>query len=321
MKIKPKRIFAGFLVAGLAAAVLWLRPDLGIDSRSMTGESKKIQPVDLSAYADGSPNRQLNLLFIHHSCGGQLLASAGPDQGTNCIYTTHPNGGGLRSRLEQSSYRFHEASYGSRIGEKTDVFDWLPKFRNAMDEILTCDFQDSRYSDGRRNDVVVFKSCFPNNAFKSRGEAPGNSMGPELTLSNAKAAYSALLEEFRKQPQTLFVCLTAPPLAKPPPQPLWRQALNKIRGRIPAEIAGAPLAREFSNWLEDGNGWLKNSNLTNVVVFNYYDVLTGHGQSDLSVYPSGDGYDSHPSREGNEKAAQAFVPFLNRAARRAGLSS
>jgi hypothetical protein len=320
MKMNPKILLAGGVVF-LGAGALMLRIDLGTGSGSMTGESKKIQPVNLSAYDDKAPNRPLNLLFIHHSCGGQLLASAGPDQGTNCIYTTHPNGGGLRSRLEKSSYLFHEASYGSRIGEKTDVFDWLPKFRNEMDAILACDFQDSRFSDGRRNEIVVFKSCFPNNAFKPGGEAQGNPMGPELTLSNAKAAYTALLDEFRKQPQTLFVCLTAPPLAQPPPQPLWRQVLNNLRGKKSAEVAGAPLAREFSNWLTDENGWLKDSNLTNVVVFNYYDILTDHGKSDLSMYPTGDGYDSHPSREGNEKAAQAFVPFLNRAVRRAGLSS
>ena len=55
-------------------------------------------------------------------------------------------------------------------------------------------------------------------------------------------------------------------------------------------------------------------------MFDYYDILTGKGQSDLCVYPTGDGYDSHPSREGNGKAAAAFVPFLNQAVRRAGLT-
>jgi hypothetical protein len=52
-------------------------------------------------------------------------------------------------------------------------------------------------------------------------------------------------------------------------------------------------------------------------VFDYYDLLTGCVASDLSLYPTGGGYDSHPSREGNEKAAEAFVPFLNRAVQRA----
>jgi hypothetical protein len=79
------------------------------------------------------------------------------------------------------------------------------------------------------------------------------------------------------------------------------------------------LAREFNHWLSDTNGWLKNYPLHNVVVFDYYDVLTGNGVSDYSAYATDRGYDSHPSREGNEKAAQLFVPFLNQAVRRVGL--
>ena len=69
-----------------------------------------VQPVELSSYSEADAGRPLDLVFIHHSCGGHLLASAGPDDGTNCIYTTHPNGGGLRARLEGGSYRVHEAS-------------------------------------------------------------------------------------------------------------------------------------------------------------------------------------------------------------------
>ena len=64
---------------------------------------------------------------------------------------------------------------------------------------------------------------------------------------------------------------------------------------------------------------LKDYPLHNVVVFDHYDILTDNGESDLSRYPTWDGADSHPSRSGNEKAAQAFVPFVNRAARRAGI--
>jgi hypothetical protein len=305
----------------VGAAVLSMRLDITNDSADMRADTHKTQPVDLSAYDASAPKRPLNLLFIHHSCGGQLLASPGPEQGTNCIYTTNPNGGGLRSRLEQNSYAVHEVSYGSRIGEKTDIFDWLPKFRDDMEQILALDFQDTSYSDDHRNGIVVFKSCFPNSAFASEGEPPGNPLGPELTLANAKAAYTALLGEFRKYPRVLFVCVTAPPLAPPEPQPLWKQLLNKLRGRQPRALTSARLARQFNNWLVDEAGWLNHSSLTNVVVFDYYDILTGHGKSDLLIYPTGGGYDSHPSRAGNEQAAEAFVPFLNRAVRRASLTS
>jgi hypothetical protein len=65
--------------------------------------------------------------------------------------------------------------------------------------------------------------------------------------------------------------------------------------------------------------WLAGYDGVNVVVFDYYDVLTGGGLSNLSAYPTGNGSDSHPSRAGNEAAAAAFAPFLNRAMRRAGV--
>lgn len=287
----------------------------------MSEQAGRALPLDLSNYDSAPPERPLHLLFIHHSCGGQLLAAPGPEQGTNCIYATHPNGGGLRSRLEKHSYIVHEASYGSRIGQNTDLFDWLPKFRDNMEQVLTCEAQDARYTDGRRNDIVLFKSCFPNNAFRSEGRPPGNPAGPELTVWNAKAACLALLEEFRKHPRVLFVCVTAPPLGpKTRPLPLWRRLLKKVRGPDDNLAMSALLAREFNQWLAGEKGWLNNSGLTNVVVFDYFDILSGGGGSGLSLYPTADGYDSHPSREGNEKAAAALVPFLNRAVRRAGLN-
>lgn len=264
--------------------------------------------------------KPLQLLFIHHSCGGQLLADFGNNQGTNYIYLTHPNGGGLRARLEQNSCDVHEASYGSGIGEDTDIFDWLPKFQNDMEKILACDFQDARHACGCRNNIVVFKSCFPNNKFQSEGRPPGNAAGPELTLWNARAAYTALLEEFQEYPEVLFICMTPPPLApKPALLPLWKWLVKNALGRSERRVAGARLAREFNNWLSGSDGWLKDSHPANVAVFDYYDILTDHGASNFSRYPTGDGFDSHPSREGNQKATAAFLPFLDRAVRRAGL--
>ena len=310
---------AFLMVAGFAVLIL---PTGGGEavSRSVSDQTQKAPILNLSGYPESAPTKALNLLFIHHSCGGQLLAAPGPAVGTNSLYASHPNGGGLRALLEKNAYVVHEAAYGSRIGEHTDIFDWLPKFRNDMEAILTCDEQDTAYTDGSRNQIVVFKSCFPNSAFVAAGQPPGNPAGPDLTVWNAKATYTALLDEFKKHPEVLFVCLTAPPLApKTRPVPLWRRLLNKVRGRDYDQVSGAKLAREFNTWLAAENGWLADSHLTNVVVFDYYDVLTGEGASDLCVYATGDGYDSHPSREGTVKAAEAFVPLLNRAVRRAGL--
>ena len=251
-----------------------------------------VQRLDLSGYADAPPAKPLRLLFLHHSCGGQLLAAAGSDVGTNAIYTTNPNGGGLQRRLEQAGYEVHQAAYGSSLGEHTDLFDWLPKFRQQMDHVLACDQQDTSYRDDRRNAIVLFKSCFPNNNFVSAGTPPGDPNGPALTVWNAKATFTALLDEFRQYPRVLFVCITAPPLAsETSTQPLWKRWAKRLLGRRSSVSISAPLAREFNNWLSGQEGWLKDSQLTNVVVFDYYDILTGSGVSNTSLlsYWWGDG--------------------------------
>ncbi len=280
----------------------------------------RAEPIDLSPFPANRPEPGKRLLFIHHSCGGQLLADPGPIEGEKCIYATHPNAGSLRRALDREGYTVHEASYGSIPGDRTDIFDWLPKFRDAMEEALACAGQDTRHPEGITNDIIVFKPCFPNNYFLAEGTAPGNPSGPELTVRNAQASYAALLDTFAGRPGVLFVCVTAPPIApKQKPEPLWKNLIRGLLGRKKDLHAAGRLARLFNNWLSDRQGWLKDYAGKNVVVFDYYDILTGEGKSNLSLYPSGGGWDSHPNHDGNTIAAERFVPFVNRAVRRAGL--
>ncbi len=284
-----------------------------------------IHTVDLNYYSPHEPESPLHLLFIHHSTGGALLADYGERSGPMKqfrIYETHPNGGGLRSLLEKNNYIVHEASYGSVIGEETDICHWNRKFRDSMEEMLVTRQQDERFSDGTKNKIVIFKSCFPNSWITSEGKEPGDPDSCEKTTANYKAAYHVLLKYFRTRPDTLFVVFTAPPLAEP-----FLFTKDKIMNTVKT-IVGRPdtvdkighRTRSFNNWLKDvENGWLKDYELNNVVVFDYYDVLTGYGKSDWSLYPTQGGRDSHPSSVGQTKSAQTFVPFLNRAVHRLGL--
>lgn len=279
--------------------------------------------MDLTSFSDAKPTKNLDLLFIHHSVGGQLLADPGPERDlADSVHSTHENGGGLRKLLSAEGYAVHEVSYGSALGENTDLFDWLPKFQTKMDQILHARFNDEKLTDGV-NEVVLFKSCYPNNRFVGMGEAPGSAAGPELTVWNARATFTKLLDEFKKQPDKLFVYLTAPPNAGGfDKEPLLKVIAKKAMGKpSTAEVLAerARLAREFNTWMASPDGWLKGYPLKNVVVFDYYDMLTG-GESNFLAYPSGDGTDSHPTTEGQQRAAKAFVPFINRAVRRAGLS-
>ena len=153
------------------------------------------------------------------------------------------------------------------------------------------------------------------------GEGAGSERGPELTVANCKATLRALLPEFAKQRDVLFVYLTIPPLApKTWPEPVWKLGAKKLLGR-PSNAdrlrAWSSLAKSFNDWVIAPDGWLAGYEHKNVAVFDLYGVLTGGGT--LLRYPSGDGGDSHPNREGNAKVAAELVPFLNRHVRRAGL--
>ncbi|MDJ0763848.1 MAG: hypothetical protein QNJ97_12785 [Myxococcota bacterium] len=312
-----KIVLVGVIAAVLGTVTLAVIPhgDGRFDEKL---EPNNTETIDMSEYATTAPSTALDFLFIHHSCGGQMMADVGGEQGSQCIFRTHENGGGLRTLLQQNNYVVHEASYGSEIGELTDIFHWPEKFKTKMNRVLTCDQQDRFYEDGRRNDIVAFKSCFPNNRFVGEGVAPGNPTGPELTVWNAKAAYNQLLPEFAKHPSVLFVAVTAPPVANYfEPDSLLKAIARKVLGK-PRHESG-PYARAFNNWLKDKNGWLKEYKERNVIVFDYYDVLTDRGRTNYAAYPTGNGADSHPSAEGNQKAAAAFVPLLNQAVRRAGL--
>ncbi len=272
----------------------------------------KTEPVVIPE-TEGGPVR---LLFIHHSCGGQLLAEpgeqsgGGKDSGARCVYQSHPNGGGLRSRLQSAGYEVHQASYGSLLGEDTDIGHWRRKFAEQMDRILVCDGQDRAYTDGRTNEVVVFKSCYSSTDFTGPGKEPGDPDSPEQTLANAQAAYRALLPLFQARPEVLFVAVTAPPRAEPRPQGL----LDRLRAKFRRGPVSADFSHTLHAWMADRReGWLKDYDLPNVAVFDYHDLLTDGRSAKWSAYASGDGSDSHPNREGNARAAAAFVPFLDAA--------
>ena len=289
---------------------------------SQSSENAHVKKLDLTQYSAEKPEKKLNLLFIHHSCGATLLADKGEKSGKYCLYLSHPNGGGLRQILRQNNYSVHEATYGSKIGQDTDICHWNAKFRDHMNIILKTDSQDTLYSDDSVNNIVLFKSCYPTSKIISEGKGPGDPDSCEKVTVNYKAVYNNLLGYFKNHSDTLFVAFTAPPVAEPV---LYTK--GKIMNTIKA-IMGSPdtvekigrRARSFNNWLNDvKNGWLKDYKLKNVVVFDYYDVLTDYGKSNWSAYPTQGGKNSHPNSKGNQLAAREFILFLNKAVDRMGL--
>ena len=319
-------ILSAFLALGVWL-VVWNRPP-EVAASTIPLSATSIQGDDPSP-----PTQPVKLVFIHHSTGGYWLAD---------------NWGRLGITLRDNNYFVSATNYGwDTLGDYTDIGHWYywfgggrirPEFNGVVLPALYAnssknigsfgDYSRLAADPGGENEIVMFKSCFPNSALRGslsdpilpigsnplRGQDAGSSYH---TVANAKGIYLDLLAYFQTRPDKLFVVIAAPPLSDP------TYAAN---------------ARAFNNWLVDSaTGWLRDYPLTNVAVFDYYNVLTSNGGSpninDLNqetgnhhrrwnnalqhktdggsntlAYPT---TDDHPSAAGDLKATAEFVPLLN----------
>jgi hypothetical protein len=295
---------------------------------SLTGGSR--------AFADSitPPAQPVRLIFIHHSTGEGWLAD---------------DNGGLGVELRDNNYFVSDTNYdwgpadqdagSGTIGDHTDIGNWYSWFRGPnsatyLSALYDETEQHASYSrlatnPGGENEIIMFKSCFPNSALQGSPGDPvpaigsnplkGQSAGGDShTVANAKGIYIDLLQYFTTRKDKLFIVIAAPPLI---------------------DSTYAANARSFNNWLV--NDWLSAYPHSNVFVFDFYNVLTTNGglpsindlksetgnhhrwwnnavqhktdgDNDVSPnvleYPTGD---DHPSRAGNLKATAEFVPLLN----------
>jgi hypothetical protein len=269
----------------------------------------------LAATPDSSaPSSTVKLVFIHHSTGQAWLED---------------RYGGLAASLGANRYYVSDTNYGwgpGGIGDHTDIGDWWTWFRGPSaatsylpalygNTDIKSGYARSLANPGGENEVVMFKSCFPNS---SVGGSPSDSIPPigsnplkgngmnNLTVGNAKGVYLDLLEYFKAHPDKLFVLVVSPPLRA-----------------SDTNASDAANARALANWLVASDGLLKDYSAGNVFVFDYYTVLTGGhhrlvdsalehsaGPSNYLAFPSSD---SHPSAAGDAIATAEFVPMLNAA--------
>ena len=280
------------------------------------------------------PSSPVKLVFVHHSTGGNWLADP----------TGNELGGDLGRALMDNHYFVSATNYGwtvgvDAIGDRTDIGNWWEWFRGPNSAAtMTALYAENgqNFGDygawprlatnpGGENQIIVFKSCFPNSALQGDPGAAhppiasnplrGQDANSEYhTVANARGIYMDLLDYFSTRQDKLFVVITAPPLQ----DGTW-----------------ATNARAFNNWLV--NDWLSSYTYKNVAVFDFYNVLTSNGgdsdtndlggasgnhhrwwngavqhqqtvAGDTAAYPSGD---DHPNRAGNTKATAEFVQLLN----------
>ena len=264
----------------------------------LTAASWMPQPA-LQADDPNPPDHVVKLIFIHHSTGENWLTDG---------Y------GNLGRTLDQNNYFVSDTNYGwgpDAIGDRTDIPNWTEWFASGMtptymNALFNESGQNSSYTrilsdPGGENQIIMFKSCFPNSALEGNPNDPAGSY-EELSVSGAKYVYNTILQYFATRPDKLFIVITAPPLS---------------------DSTYAKNARAFNNWLVDD--WLRENNyqINNVYVFDFYNILTDKnahhrfrngqvehilGNRNTLAYPSGD---DHPNERGSQKAAEEFISMLN----------
>lgn len=350
---KPYRINVAF-----GAILLLSACGCAQDGVSHKDKDKRPSMAMKNSSSASSSRPVYKLVFIHHSVGGHWLEHGNGnlvrELNHNNFYVNDITYGWEPPELTDSAFKRakrkalgvlkqdHSGAYG--IGDRTDIgqmYDWFSGQDTAM--IMRAVYRENNETDrfgGHANDgklvafepdgeneIVMFKSCYPNTLFKGKpGDTANDAPDPprnytadsdQHTIANAKRTFNEVLKYFKSRPDKFFVVVTPPP-----------------RNELPEN---GMIARGFANWLY--NDWLKENNYpyNNVMVFDLYNVLTsareGH-RSDTGeetgnhhrmwkgkeqhivavahhtlAYPRKAG-DNHPSSAGLQKATEEFVPLL-----------
>jgi hypothetical protein len=223
------------------------------------------------------------IIFLHHSCGQNLIAQ-----------------GGVREGLTALGYEFYDHGYnedglvladGTWTGTNFDVPDdnTDPDGYAAIFAQPLHDPPDNTFSYLMQYDLIAFKSCFPVSNIES-----------DAQLEQYRADYLSIRSRMDQYPEKIFVIVTQPP-------------------ELPAESSpdAAARARSFANWLQSDE-YL--SGHPNVFVFDFFGLLAG-GDDFLRPEYRSDEYDAHPNELANRTIGPLFVEFLDTAMRSYGGST
>jgi methionine-rich copper-binding protein CopC len=243
--------------------------------------------VTSSGLNTNHPLSRVKICFIHHSSGGNWLSNGN---------------GNLGTALNRNNYYVTETDYGwnaedgDNLGDRTDTVNWPEWFNDRkMSHVYQNNYHSAYINTignlGGENEIIMFKSCFPNSEVGS-------------SINDEKAIYNSLKTYFAAHPNKLFVLITPP-------------------GET--HVSSYKLTKDLCNWLVDKNGWLKGYTGKNVLVYDFYGTLSetnshhryyngviqhvyASDYDGTSPYHNGD---DHPNALGNQKATNEFITLLN----------
>lgn len=222
------------------------------------------------AFAQGE-----TIIFLHHSCGANLIEQ-----------------GGVRQGLTARGYEFYDHGYnddglvladgtwtGTNFdvpGDNTDPDGFAAIFAQPLH-----DPPDNTFSYLMQYDVIAFKSCFP-----------VSNIGDDYQLSEYQSYYRSIRDRMDQYPDKIFIIVTQPP-------------------QVPAnsDSGEAARARTFVNWLQSDEYLAGHAN---IFVFDFFGQLAG-GDNFLRPEYQIDPYDGHPNELANRTIGPLFVDFVDEA--------
>ena len=222
-------------------------------------------------------SQTVRIIFLHHSCGHNLIEQGNVRQGLTALgyefYDHGYNGDGLR--LADGSYTGENYDVP---GDNTDPDGLAEIFSQPLH-----DPPDNTFSYLMQYEVIAFKSCFPTSNISS-----------DVMLQDYRRYYLSMRDRMDQYPNKLFIIVTQPPQVP--------NNTDKNEGRR---------AREFTEWLQSDE-YL--SGHPNIFVFDFFGYLAGNDNFLRSEYRV-DNWDAHPNERANQEIGPLFVSFIDEAIR------
>jgi hypothetical protein len=229
--------------------------------------------ISLSTAPGALAQAETSIIFLHHSCGANLIEQ-----------------GGVREGLSARGYAFFDHGYnddGLRLADGTYTgtnFD-VPGDNTDPDGLAEIfsqplhDPPDNTFSHLMAYDVIAFKSCFPT-----------SNIYDDEQLASYQSYYLTIRDRVDQYPEKLFIIVTQPP-------------------QVPASSSPdeGERARALANWLQSDEYLAGHPNL---VVFDFFGHLAGDDNFLRREYRM-DEYDAHPNERANRDIGPLFVEFID----------